>query len=284
MMAVVGLFIIGILATTSKPIDPALEFVSERTMVFAHQGGNLLRPGNTLVAFAHADSLDVDGLELDVHRSADDELVVIHDARVDRTTDGTGAVRELTLAELQALDAGYHWPFQGDAFPFRGKGVQIPTLADVLQRFGHHRLVIEIKPDDEWVSEQLCMQLRDAGLLERTLVASFHQAAMVAFRRACPEGQTSAYRWETVRFMGHHFLHVMNLFHVDAHALQLPKEAYGFTLLSAAVLDSAHRRNMLLHGWTINDPVEIQRYIDVGIDGLITDDPATALSLVRGEP
>lgn len=287
MMAVVGAFIIGILATTAKPIDPARGFVADRTLIFAHQGGNLLRPGNTMAAFEHAVSLGVDGLEMDVHRTADDQLVVIHDARVDRTTNGRGAVREFSLAELQALDAGYHWPFTekgtNNDTPFRAKGLRIPTLADVLKRFGDERLVIEIKPDDAEVSALLCAQLRQAGVLANTLVASFHQDAMVAFRKACPDGFSSAYRWESTRFIAHHFLHLMNLFHADAHALQLPPESYGVNLLSRAVLDSAHRRNMLLHGWTINDPQQMRQYYELGLDGLITDDPGTAMRIVRGE-
>lgn len=283
MMAVVGLFIVGILATTAKPIDPARGFVAQRTLVFAHQGGNLLRPGNTLAAFDHAVSLGVDGLEMDVHRSADDQLVVIHDDRVDRTTNGTGAIAALTVTELQALDAGYHWPFQGDQYPYRDRGVRIPTLAEVLARFPKERLLIEIKPDDARVSELLCAQLRDAGVLPNTMVASFHQEAMVAFRRACPDAYSSAYRWESMRFMGHHFLHLVNLFHADAHALQLPREAYGVTLLNEAVLHSAHRRNMLVHGWTINEPAQLRHYIELGLDGLITDDPATAMRIVRDE-
>ena len=105
--------------------------------VMAHRGGKQLRPENTLIAFRNAVELGVDALELDVHATRDGALVVIHDSTVDRTTDGTGAVSNFTLEEITALDAGYNWSpgADSDDNPYRGTGVTIPTLEEVLSAF-----------------------------------------------------------------------------------------------------------------------------------------------------
>ena len=104
-------------------------------LVIAHQGGNLVRPDNTMMAFEYAVELGVDVLEMDIHSSADGELVVIHDDTVDRTTDGNGRVNDLTLAELKSFDAAYDWSIDnGATYPYRGQGVTIPALEEVLKR------------------------------------------------------------------------------------------------------------------------------------------------------
>ena len=111
-------------------------FESEGPLVVAHRGGSALWPENTLRAFQAATTLGVDVLEMDLHSTADDVLVVCHDASLDRTTNGTGAIREQTHSKVRALDAGYHWTNDGGAsYPFRGKGFRVPTLEEVFQRF-----------------------------------------------------------------------------------------------------------------------------------------------------
>ena len=118
-------------------------------LVMAHRGGQGLWPPNTLFAFERAVEMGADILEMDIHASADGVLIVHHDDTVDRTTNGSGAIRDHTLTELKELDAGYHWSADGgETYPFRGKGMRIPTLEEVLEAFPKTRLNIDIKPDD----------------------------------------------------------------------------------------------------------------------------------------
>ena len=119
---------------------------SSRPLVFAHRGGCALGPENTLAAFDLGIAAGADGLELDVHLSADGVLVVHHDDLLDRTTNATGPLAALTAAELARVDAGCRFVGTGD-FPFRSQGVSIPTLRDVLRRYPDVRMIIEMIVD-----------------------------------------------------------------------------------------------------------------------------------------
>lgn len=115
--------------------------------VIAHGGAQGHAPGNTLPAFALALEQGADTLEMDLQLTADGEIVVIHDGIVDRTTDGTGAVVDLTLAELRQFDAGYGFEDVDGGTPYRGQGVTIPTLTEVFETFPETPMIVELKTD-----------------------------------------------------------------------------------------------------------------------------------------
>ena len=119
-------------------------FDAPEPWAIAHQGGGELWPENTLYAFAEAEELGVDVLEMDLRATVDGEIVVMHDATVDGTTDGSGRVDQMTLAEIRELDAGYRFDAPGQ-FPHRGQGLTVPTLEEVLSRFSTARLILEMK-------------------------------------------------------------------------------------------------------------------------------------------
>ena len=158
-------------------------------MVISHQGGDGLYPGDTLYAFEKSAEMGVDVLELDVHASRDGHLVVIHDETLERTTNGTGLVREKTLAELQELDAGYNWSPERkeESFPYRGQGIVIPTLDEVFQAFPTYRINIEIKQQEPSITESLCKLIRDYNKQDQVLVVSFYDSEIQDFRQHCPE-------------------------------------------------------------------------------------------------
>ena len=222
LIAVVFMFLIGIRAATSHPMPPHPYFAGNGPLVIAHQGGDGLRPGNTMLAFRHAHALGVDVLELDVHLSRDDELVVMHDATVERTTDGRGAVRDMRWADLAALDAAYHWPYHGDARPYRGSGVTVPRLTDVLGAFPHTRLSVEMKQNDERLADVLCAALVAHDAVDRVLVASFEPDAMRAFRRYCPDVATTGFPLEVGWFMTFQKLALARLFKPESEAMHMP--------------------------------------------------------------
>jgi glycerophosphoryl diester phosphodiesterase len=266
----------------AKPA-PDHPYYAERPefMVMAHQGGNHLWPDNTLFAFENAAALGVDVLEMDLHITSDDVLVIIHDETVDRTTDGSGDVEQMTLDEIKALDAAYRWTRDdGDTYPHRGQGLTIPTLEEVFQAFPGQRMTIEIKKTERSMVAPFCAMIRKYNMQERVLVASFHDERMAEFRAECPEVATSSARQETTIFVLLTKVWLGGLFSPDFHSLQVPKESSGITVMTPRFVRAAHARNLMVEPWTINDPEQMKLYVDWGVDGIITDRPDLLLEIL----
>lgn len=248
--------------------------------VIAHRGGAGLRPEATLAAFDHAAALGVDILEMDVRATADGTIVVLHDATVDRTTDGSGPVAEMSLEALRNLDAGYHWTDDdGRSFPYRGKGIRVPALAEVYQHFSHKRMVVEMKVRTPEFAQALCKQTREAGMGHRVLVASFDHATLRTFRQACPGVATSMSTREVQAFVTLARLRLAALASLAAVALQVPERAGGVEVLTTSLLETARDRNLRVHVWTVNDESDMRRLIDLGVHGIMTDRPDRLLVL-----
>ena len=155
-----------------------------KPLVMAHRGGQGLWPPNTLHAYERACELGVDVLEMDIHMTADGSIVVRHDPTVDATSNGQGAIADLTLEEIKSLDAGYRWTADGGtSYPFRGRGITIPTLVEVLEAFPDIRLNIDIKPEQPEILPVFARLLADYNRLDTVLVASFHDRQIRSFRR-----------------------------------------------------------------------------------------------------
>ncbi len=276
LMGVMLLLILLLSSMGDTERAPTAYFERSMPMVIAHQGGDGLRPGNTLLAFAHADQLGVDVLEMDVHATQDGVLVLMHDHTVDRTTEGTGLLREMPFSAVQTLDAAYHWPIGGEAI-YRGKGVRVPTLAKVLERFPAQRFNIEIKQSEPSIVEPLCALLRQQDRVSQTLVASFHGAELDRFRRVCPEVATSAAQAEITAFLLFNLAGLPKLHEPRAHALQVPVERYGIKLTSRERVAAARSLDLYVDAWTLNDASSITHAIERGVTGVITDNPDVAL-------
>lgn len=274
-----------ILAALSLLTPPAQErafFAANRPMVIAHQGGEGLRPSNTLLAFDNAVALGVDVLETDVHSTRDGVLVLIHDDTVDRTTDGAGRVNDLTLEEIKQLDAGNYWTNDdGQTYPYRGQGVRIPTLEEILTAHPQMRFNIEIKQREPSIANSLCETLRRHGLTERTLVASFHGQAMTEFRAACPEVATSMVEDEIRPFYILNLLFLGGLFNPPGEAFQVPEYSGERHVLTPRFVRAAQDNGIAIHPWTIDDPADIRRFVDMGVDGIITDRPDVMLQVLE---
>jgi len=250
-------------------------------LVIAHQGGDALWPGDTLYAFEHAAELGVDGLEMDLHITADGVLVINHDETVDRTTDGTGEIEKMTLAEVKALDAGYDWSNDdGETFPFRGLGITIPTLEEIFQAFPKYRMTIEIKKTTDSMAEPFCDMIRSYNMQDKVLVASFYDKRMEEFRQVCPEVATSSAKQETTVFVFLSKAYLGRLYSPAFYALQVPEESSGITVMTAQFVRAAHERNLRVEPWTIDDPQQMKLYIDWGVDGIITDRPDLMLEIL----
>jgi glycerophosphoryl diester phosphodiesterase len=264
------------------PLPTPAFWVGPKPRVIAHRGGRGLWPENTLFAFEHAAALGADVLEMDLRRSRDGEIVVLHDGTVDRTTDGQGAVSAMRLADIKRLDAGYRWTADnGVTFPFRGQGVSIPSLREVLQALPRARLNLEIKRGDPDMARPLCELITAQGAQLRVAVVSVEQAAIDAFRAACPAVATAASKDEVVRFVRLSKLSLHPLYRPAAYALEIPERVGDFQVLTPGLMRDARRLNLKLEIWTVNDASDMRRLMAMGVDGIMTDFPDRLLALLR---
>lgn len=275
------LFIVGLIISEPAPEHPYYSPDLPYPLVIAHQGGDGLWPGDTMYAFEHAIALGVDVLEMDIHITKDGTLVVMHDESVDRTTDGTGFLEEMTLEEIKQLDAGYDWsPDDGATFPYRGQSIKVPTLEEVFQAFPNYHMTIEIKKTEQSMAEPFCSLIREYGMQEKVLVASFHDERMDEFRQVCPEVATSSARQETTIFVLMSKAFLGRLYSPKFYALQVPEESSGITVMTAQFVRAANERNLRVEPWTIDDPEQMRLYTDWGVDGIITDRPDLMLEVL----
>ncbi|MEA3334696.1 MAG: glycerophosphodiester phosphodiesterase [Chloroflexota bacterium] len=256
-----------------------------RPLVIAHQGGDGVWPGNTMLAFERAASMGVDMLEMDLHVTGDGHLVLMHDETVDRTTNGSGIIEEMTLDSFKSLDAGYDWSQdEGQTYPYRGQGITPATLEEVFLAFPDMPMNIEIKlVENQPVEELFCDAIKKHDMTDKVLAASFHQEALDQFRTACPEVSTSASQDEIINFFVRHTVGLADTYSPPAQAVQVPERRSGIHILTPRFVKDSHSRDMDVHVWTVNDLADMQRLIDLGVDGIITDNPDRLLKTLGRE-
>jgi len=263
----------GIVIFRTKPVASCCA-AHKKTLIIAHRGGGGLWPENTIYAFRRAVGLGVDILEMDVYGTKDGELVLMHDSTVERVTNGSGPVQDFTLAELKKLDAGYNWTDDGgQSFPFRGQGIVIPTLEEVFKAFSDVRMSIEIKQVEPSITKTLCRLIRDYKKTGQVVVGSFYSAAIEEFRRICPEVATSASKPEIQLFCGLLQNGSELNYMPPAHVFQIPERKGGVSIAAENFVNTAHKYNIDVHVYTINDVNSMRRIIEMGVDGIITDYP-----------
>lgn len=269
-------------------------WLDRRVLNYAHQGGAREGPSSTLHAIAVALENGATAIELDVHATADRILVVCHDETVDRTTDGSGEIAAMTLAELRSLDNAYWWSpgevvsHDRGPWPLRGRApadatLGIATLEEVAERFPGVILNLDIKrtsPDVEPYEELLATTLRRLGRVDDVIVASFIDGATDAFSGFAPEIATSAGTLATAQF----FFAVRDgrdpppMPHV---ALQVPTAFEETVIVDEKFVSAAHDRGVAVHVWTIDDAREMAELLDLGVDGIITDRPSVCAEVLR---
>ena len=257
-------------------------FATSGILAMAHRGGGGLWPQNTLYAFEHAVALGVDVLETDIHCTADGVLVLMHDGTVDRTTNGSGPIKGFILAELKSLDAGYRWSSDsGQTHPYRGMGITVPTLEELLTAFPGMRINIDIKPHEPAVVDAFCQILHDYEKLRQVMVGSFHDDQLYRFRKNCPQVATAAGVGETRQFFALTKVGLTKLFRPPFQAFQIPEYVSGTHLVTERFVRAAHRINTQVHVWTVDGLADMQRLLTWGVDGIITDYPDRLVSLLE---
>jgi glycerophosphoryl diester phosphodiesterase len=241
------------------------------TVVVAHRGASAHAPENTMDAFRLAVEMGADAIELDVHRTRDGKLAVIHDDTLDRTTDATGAISELTLDEIRKADAGARFTAPDGSFPFAGRGLQVPTLAEVIDWLPEGiGLVVELKARgavDGSVETLRDSAVRAAG---RAYAISFDEAAIDRAHELDPELPTGyllvpsqpfepAMRWAVER----------------GHTAVLPWDG-DLGMDPAPMLAQAQAYGRRIGCYVVNDPQRMQHLAAYGVWGFVTDHPDVA--------
>jgi glycerophosphoryl diester phosphodiesterase len=235
--------------------------------LFAHRGASADLPENTLAAFAAGLAAGADRLELDVHASADGVVVVIHDADLDRTTNGHGPVRRQPFEALLRLDAG--------------RGQRIPALDELLDAHRDVPLNIEIKQDDPPIEHLVLETLDRHGAREQTLLAAEHAHIMDRIRRAAPDMLTSHAAAEVADFVARLSEGRLAGYRPPGIAWQVPPAYLGTPIVTPEFVAAAHGLGTEVHVWTINDAATMHALLDLGVDAIMTDVPALGVHVLR---
>ena len=270
-MFVAGFF--GILAIALLRKGNAQEFRADWPVNFGHRGDSANAPENTLESFQRAVAAGAEGLELDAHMTRDGKIVVIHDDTLDRTTNGKGYVRDKTLAEIKQFDAGYRFS-EGEAHPYRGEGLRVLTLDEVFKEFPNVAINVEIKEDQPGIEEAILAVIRENGAKERTLVAAGDHEIIKRFREVSGGTvSTSASEREIRAFFFISRLNLESSFQPPYDALQVPVVYGRAKVATPRFVEAAHNRGVRVDVWTVNEPEEMNRLLDVGVDVIMTNRP-----------
>jgi glycerophosphoryl diester phosphodiesterase len=258
-------------------------FAGPTPRLVGHRGAAGVAPENTLAAFERALADGAEIVELDVHATKDGEVVIIHDETVDRTSDGRGAVKAMSLAEIQKLDAGYRFTGESGDHPFRGKGVTVPTLEGLFTRIPAIKAIVEIKQAEPPIVKKVIETIRGAGKEKDVLLATERDDIMRDIRRAVGTDlacATGFCRGEVAAFVEWLARGAASGYRPLGSALQIPPAAEGVELVTREALAAAHVLGLEIFVWTINEAAEMERLLALGVDGIITDYPARLRALV----
>ena len=285
-----------LLMPTSSDPPKRSAWVDRRVIAYAHQGGAWEAPSSTLHAIEAAVGAGATGIELDVHATADGQLVVCHDATVDRTTNGSGLIADLPFDALRTLDNAFWWApgadvtpgLEPDGYPFRGRApddrrFRIALLDEVLEEYPGVVLNLDIKQTAPVVApyeQALAAMLRRFRRVDDVIVASFIDSATDAFSSFAPEIPTSA---GTVAVAG--FFQSVRAGETPAPlrhvALQVPASYGNVTLVDLPFVEVAHEQGLAVHVWTVEEEEEMERLCGLGVDGIITDRPSALVAVLN---
>lgn len=246
--------------------------------IIGHRGARGVAPENTVPAIRHGVEVGAHAIEIDLHASTDDELVVIHDSTLDRTTDGTGSIDECTLAELRGFDAGYRFTTDdGETFPFRGQGVRIPTLDEAMEAIGDLPAILEVK--SAAAGRRLAEWLPGRSELDRVIVGGF-DAEEVGPARSVARWRC-AYQTDLLGFVLWGKLGVNRSLPEDLTAAMVPVRKGAVRIVTRGFVRRMHAQGKGVFVWTVNRPEEMRQLLDIGVDGLISDYPAVLRRVVE---
>ena len=277
------LYILGFIIP-QKITHPVLERLS-KPVTIAHQGGNKIYPDESLLAFTNAINMGIQVIEFDIHRTKDGIIVINHDQTIDRLTNGTGLIREMSWVELQQVDGAYNWSPDGLTYPYRDKGIKILSLIEMMDAFPQQLYDIEIKQHDPPLEKDLCDLLRKYGVAaDQAIVASFRDETLARFHDICPEVAISLpVNQGTILYILSR-VGLERLLPLDAVVAQLPttfSTILGQLELDRRYIEAFAKGDRQVWVWTVNDSIEMKRLVKMGAHGIITDRPDILMDFVQ---
>ena len=239
--------------------------------LYAHRGASAECPENTLVAFQRAMEIGVDSLELDVHLTRDRVFIVHHDDTALRMCGSPVKWSDVDLVDAQRLDAGWGFVAKDGSRPFAGKGIHVPTFESILAEFPRVHINVDLKGEDAVVAMlELVQKLK---FEDRVTIASFHTATMVSVRRHGYGGETGLSQGEVASLLAMPAV-LWRQLPFTGTAAQVPTKQGPVRFDRPTFIAKCHNLGLRVDFWTVDDPAEAKRLLDLGADGIITNDPA----------
>jgi glycerophosphoryl diester phosphodiesterase len=255
-------------------------FRTGRTLVIAHAGGDGLFPENTLFAYRQSIALGSEVVDADVRLSADGVLVAIHDTTVDRTTNGSGGVADMSFAELAALDAGWSWERNGE-HPFRGRGIGVPSIEQILTEFPTTLTTLDLKDQRVDLVAPVCGLLRRLGRTSDVYIGSDSSDQVLRFREVCPEVRTSA--TDDERAMMRAAREAGDTTFTTPQRVGQPPYigSDGTKRITADYLEFSHMHDIAVLTWVVDDRDQLRELIELGVDGVYTRRPDVMVDVLN---
>lgn len=248
-------------------------FLDPMPKIVAHRGDSHNYPENTMDAFLSAIELEVDVIETDVHLTKDNKIVIWHDDTLDRNTDGKGKIEDYTYQELLNFDAGYTFTSDnGKTFPFRGKGVKIALLEEVLNRCPNQRFNIDLKTPDIKIVDYYLDVIRKAKAENRICSASFSAQNLKTLRKKAPDLLTSSFTSEVLCSIISHFFRIPYSKN-KRRIMQVPERSSIIRVISPSYVKWMHKYNHVIQVWTINEEEDMRRLLSWNVDSIMSDNP-----------
>ena len=267
------------------PNDGSNPFRTGHTLVIPHAGGDGLFPENTLLAYAQTMAMGADVVDVDLRLTQDGVVIAFHDATVDRITGTTGSVRAMTLEQLSALDAGWAFRIAGSdpadeaSYPYRARGVTIPTFESILEEFPTTLISIDLKDESLDMVQPVCELLRAHERFNDVFVGSNSDPQILEFRQQCPDVRTSAIMsdvYATRDARANNDPNFVPAVTVD----QPPFRINGAEIVDADSLAFAHQHGVAILTWVVNDVDDMKLLVDLGVDGIYTSYPDRLLEIL----
>lgn len=249
-------------------------FFDPNPRIIAHRGDSQYFPENTIPAFLSAEKIGVDVIETDVHLTADCKVVIWHDETLDRETDGSGKVENFTLEELKSLDAGYRFTPDGKSFPFRGKGVTLASLDEALEELPTMRFNIDLKSENPLLPTIFADIVQAHNAIHRINGASLSGKTLKSLRTLLPGLATSYGKSEIIPLLLLQKLGIPSPRRIlHGEVLQVPEFFGKVQVVTKQFIEYFHRLDMKVQIWTINEREEMIRFLNMGVDAVMTDNP-----------
>lgn len=248
-----------------------------RPLIMAHRGESGSIPENTILALESAEKIGVDVLESDIRLTKDNIPILFHDEDLERTTGVSGSVREKKFDELLQIDLGHEFTTDGGrTYPFRGRGLKVVTLEEALKRFPDTILNLDIKDTFREAPDEVARILRENQRTKKIMIASFLPPQLKRFREKAPMIPTSAHPDEIRNFVIGARMRSMRFFvrSVAYRAFQIPEWSGSLQIVTPRFVAEAHKRNIAVHVWTINNREDMERLLSMEVNGIFTDYPA----------